>query len=640
MAFVCAGAATLCFNSATSAFADTDSNVLVEFTENDTELFGTNADIEFKTDVETSSETVASAVKVSYNAEKVDVNGWALANITFKEAFTADSAFTMSFRIYTHIVSTVGMNKPTVAVMSRATGDAVLWKLIAEEQEWNTFTLSRDDYKKMANDQGVIEGFTIKFNRGSGTAFSDSYVLLDKIIIDDACAITLDNDKDNTGVDPTDVRCERGSALTQPSSQIFGKGVTWYADAERTTPYDFTDKTVDSNITLYGAYSETLEPTRGVVTDFSRADARYFIPLDANGNKIFPNDSSSYVNQNYMEYLSNVDVDGNGKIDDWEKNAIKVSNWGFHESVGFEFANPVGIDDVMGLTFRIYTDFKGIQTYGVWACEGAIKENGDIGSFTNGILFDTVQQGKWYDVTFPSQDKYSQVAGADGKFDSFVWSFWIDAGQGNVPPSDTYVVFGGIYYNYKCNVTFDCDTATTGISNVTAVYSSGKAINEAPDATQKAGYKLTWYKDPARTERYSLKTNLLDGDITLYAKYELSDYTVTFDYDKAESGIDPQTVTVSVGGKVTAPTTTREGYTIKWCTDPELTSLYDFDTAVTKNMTLYAKYVKDSGGAGGGESSGGGCGSVLASDIAICAASLTGVVLAIVAVTKLRKKDN
>lgn len=644
MAFVCAGASTLCFNSVENAYADTNSNVLVEFSETDTKLFGTHADTEFKTDVQTSadSETVPTAVKVRYNAENTDAGGWALADIVFKESFTADSAFTMSIRIYTHILSTPGTEAPTVAIMSRATGAAVLWKLISKDQEWNTFTITREDYKKMANEEGVIEGFTIKFYKGNGTAFSDSYVLLDNIVIDDAYAVTLDNDKANTGVDPTDLRFEGGSTLIEPTSQIFGKGVTWYADAERTIPYDFTNKTVDSNITLYGAYSETLEPTKGVVTEFSRADARYFIPLDAAGNQIFPDGSGNYISKDYMEYLSNVDVDGNGKIDEWEKNTIKVSNWGYRESIGFEFANPVDIDDVMGITFRIYADFKGAETKkdtnGLWCCEGAIKENGDLSSYTNGILFDKVQQGTWYDVTFPAQDKYSQVAGADGKFDSFLWSFWITTELGELPPSDTYVVFGGIYYNYKCNVTFDCDTANTNVSNVTSVYSSGKPINEAPEATQREGYKVTWYKDPERTQRYSLKTNMLDGDITLYAKYELSDYTVTFDYDKAESGINPQTVTVSVGGKVTPPTIEREGYTIKWCTDPELTSLYDFDAGVTKNITLYAKYVKNSNS--GGESGKGGCGSVLASDIAICTASIAGAALAIVAGTKRRKKDN
>lgn len=639
--FACAGVATLGFNAVSNAFADVDNNVLVEFTESDTMLYGTNADIEFRTDMATSSETVASAVKVTYNASNIDSSGWALANISFKTPFTADSAYTMSFRIYTHIVSAPGSEKPTVAVMSQATGEPVLWKLIGEEQEWNTFTVSRDDYKKMVNEQGNIEGFTIKFCLGPGaTAFSDCYILLDKITIDDACAITLDNDKANTGVDPTDLRCERGGALTEPSSQIYGKGVTWYADAERTTPYDFTDKTIDSNVTLYGVYSDTLEPTKGIVTEFSRADARYFIPKDANGNNIYPDGSGSYVGKEYIEYLSNVDVDGNGKIDECEKNAIKISNWGYRQSVGFEFANPVDISEVMGITFRIYTNFKGKETNGLWCCEGAIKENGDLGAYTNGILFATVQQGKWYDVTFPSQDKYSQVAGADGKFDSFIWSFWITTALGELPPSDTYVVLGGIYYNYKCKVTFDCDTASTGVNNVTEVYSSGKAIGEAPEATQREGYKLTWYKDPERTQRYSLKTNLLDGDVTLYAKYELSDYTVTFDFGKEESGIDPQTVTVSVGEKVTAPTTTREGYTIKWCTDPELTSLYDFDAAVTKNMTLYAKYVKNSGGGEGGESAKGGCGSALASDIAVCSAALIGVAVAIFALTKSKKKDN
>lgn len=640
-AFACVGAATLGFNQ-TTAFADEDPNVIVEFSESDSELFGTYSAASFVTGYAAGDETIATGAKFVYSvAGSRPGDYWGVANVTFKESFTAADAYTMSFRFNTHLTKS-GSN-PTVAFYSLATGDPILWKEIDNQGEWNTFTVSRSDYKKLANPEGKITGFTIAFYPSNGTRYEgdECYVLLDQVIIDDACAIELDNNKDVTGVDNTEVRMARGSDLHAPSSQIFGKGVTWYEDEARTTPFDFTGKKAETNITLYGVYSDTLEPTKGVVTEFSKADARYFIPKDEQGQTILPADSSSYKTENHVEYITDIDVDGNGVIDDCERNAIKVSNWSSaRESIGFEFANPVDIDDIMGVTFRIYTDFKGLDTYCLWTCEGATLDSDDGSSvpdpYHSGILWSPVQQGRWYDVTFPAAKDYVKLAGTDGKFDSFVWNFCPVVALGQSTPAGTYVVFGSITYNYKCNVTFDCDTANSGVSNLTAVYASGKAISEAPEQTQKEGYTVTWYSDAARTQKFNLKKDKIEGDITLYAVYTASDYTVTFDYNKEESGIDPEKVSVTIGGKVTAPTTTREGYTIQWCVDPELTELYDFDSAVTKNITLYAKYVKSSGKPDEGNK--GGCGSALASDMALCAAALTGVAVAVAAVRLKRKK--
>lgn len=635
---LCMGAAALTFQPI-SVSAAGDPNVIVEFTENDVELFGEHADASFATDVVTGEETVASVARIDYNTDKVRADYWASARIALKTSFKADNAYTWSFRFYTHLNEN-GSN-PTVAFSAGASGDYVLWKEIDNQGEWNTFTVTREDYALLANDQGEISGFYVSFVPGNGKKYAagDCYVLLDQVIIDDACAITLDNDKNATGVDPTVVRVAKGSELRAPSSQIFGKGVTWYADAARTTLFDFTGKTAESSITLYGAYSDTLPATRGVVTEFSRADARYFIPKDEQGNTILPADSSSYKTQNHVEYLTDLDIDGDGQIEDCERNMIKVSNWSSaRESIGFEFANPVDKDDFLGVTFRIYTNFKGLEAYCQWNCEGAVREDGSVDPYHSGIMWATVQQGRWYNVSFTASKDYTQLFGADGKFDSFVWNFCPVVELGQSTPAGTYVVFGSITYNYKCNVTFDCDTANTGINNVTVSCPSGKAVSEAPAEVLKEGYTVTWYADEARTEKFNLKKDRIEGDITLYAKYEASDFTVTFDYNEAESGIASQNVSVTVGGKVTAPTTTREGYTIKWCVDPELTELYDFDSAVNKSFTLYAKYVKEGGSSGGGSTQGGGCGSTLSTEMIFGGALFTG--LAIAFVIKKRKENS
>ena len=69
----------------------------------------------------------------------------------------------------------------------------------------------------------------------------------------------------------------------------------------------------------------------------------------------------------------------------------------------------------------------------------------------------------------------------------------------------------------------------------------------------------------------------------------LNTYTVTFD-SQGGSKVDSQTV--SHGGTVTEPTApTYEGYTFGgWYTEAGCTTEYDFTTAVTESLTLYAKW--------------------------------------------------
>ena len=72
----------------------------------------------------------------------------------------------------------------------------------------------------------------------------------------------------------------------------------------------------------------------------------------------------------------------------------------------------------------------------------------------------------------------------------------------------------------------------------------------------------------------------------------ITSYTVTFD---TQGGNSIGSVRVTRNNTVTKPAEpTKEGYTFEgWFTDIDCTEAYDFDTAVTKNITLYAKWEKE-----------------------------------------------
>ena len=100
-----------------------------------------------------------------------------------------------------------------------------------------------------------------------------------------------------------------------------------------------------------------------------------------------------------------------------------------------------------------------------------------------------------------------------------------------------------------------------------------------------------WYTDAAYTKKFDF-SKPVNNDTILYAKYkepEKEIYTVTYD-SKGGTAVAEQKITS--GEKTTAPTApTRKGYTFKgWYSDAEYKTTFNFNTAITKNITLYAKW--------------------------------------------------
>ena len=80
-----------------------------------------------------------------------------------------------------------------------------------------------------------------------------------------------------------------------------------------------------------------------------------------------------------------------------------------------------------------------------------------------------------------------------------------------------------------------------------------------------------------------------NGELTNHGTIADSAYvTVTFDL---KDGSDAAAQKVVKGQKVAEPNdVAKEGYTLAWCADEDCTQTYDFDTPVTADVTLYAKW--------------------------------------------------
>lgn len=135
----------------------------------------------------------------------------------------------------------------------------------------------------------------------------------------------------------------------------------------------------------------------------------------------------------------------------------------------------------------------------------------------------------------------------------------------------------------------------------------GPTKQEVPDKMQlyrpsdptKEGYKfLGWYKDEAKTTEFDFDS-IITKDITIYAKWEkvktpaVEKFDVKF-YSKGGSTVATQTI--EEGKTATEPKApTRTGYTFKgWYTDDGVfVNRFKFDTKITENVNLYAKWEED-----------------------------------------------
>ncbi len=139
----------------------------------------------------------------------------------------------------------------------------------------------------------------------------------------------------------------------------------------------------------------------------------------------------------------------------------------------------------------------------------------------------------------------------------------------------------------ECTITFN---AGEGVENPAPQQTTKGTLSELPSVT-RSGYIFDgWYTAETGGEKVSTDT-VFDEAATLYARW-LKNCTATFN-TQGGSAIDSQTVTS--GAVLTKPADpTRSGYTFQgWYTDEACTAEYDFDTPVTDDLTLYAKWEKN-----------------------------------------------
>ena len=181
-------------------------------------------------------------------------------------------------------------------------------------------------------------------------------------------------------------------------------------------------------------------------------------------------------------------------------------------------------------------------------------------------------------------------------------------------PIKTGNTFGGWWYNAP-NGSWTVFTASTVVTANTTVYAKWTSIQYTvtfnsqggsavasqsvnygalatqPAATYRTGYTYGgWFKEAGCINYWNFATEKVYGNVTLYAKWTINQYTVTFN---SQGGSAVASQPVNYGGHATTPTApTRTGYTFGgWFKEAGCTNQWVFASEIINgNVTIYAKW--------------------------------------------------
>ena len=187
----------------------------------------------------------------------------------------------------------------------------------------------------------------------------------------------------------------------------------------------------------------------------------------------------------------------------------------------------------------------------------------------------------------PIKDGFTFIAWYKDSQLSTVWNFSTDTVTLNVTLYAKWEAVTTITYL----VSFESNGGTE-VSTLTNIMAN-ESINE-PLAPTKTGYEfIGWFKETSLSNPWNFTTDLIVENTILYAKWEevlLETYTVIFETNGGNliSSIEE----IESGSTISKPSDPiKNGFDfIGWFIDNNLSSEFHFETAITSNITLYAKW--------------------------------------------------
>ncbi len=222
---------------------------------------------------------------------------------------------------------------------------------------------------------------------------------------------------------------------------------------------------------------------------------------------------------------------------------------------------------------------------------GDLTENNQETPTNYTVRFDT-RGGNLLGTDSETVTSGGQVSAPEVTRNGYEFLGWYSDENCTVPFDFNQPLTGSITLYAKWGIKHTVEFNTLGGSTVeTARVADGSSVTEPTTIPTKDGHTFRgWYTDENCTDgnEYNFD-NEVTGDLTLYAKWEINHYTVTFNV--MEGDVDVPAASVVYRGTVNNPTPTYEGYTFKgWYSNPGRTQLYDFDSLIIGDIELYAKW--------------------------------------------------
>ncbi|WPK10276.1 InlB B-repeat-containing protein [Lysinibacillus louembei] len=317
------------------------------------------------------------------------------------------------------------------------------------------------------------------------------------------------------------------------------------------------------------------------------------IPTNTKILGVSPSEAKDYADANgfvFEEIANKITYDGNGQTsgelsEDYTGNTTKtfiVKNQGSLKKIGYTFIGWNDKQDGSGTDYDVGEEIvinQDITLYAKWEEDSFLvsyETNGGTTVDTATVLYG----GKVTKPANPTNMGYTFVGWYTENTFNNEWNFATDVVTGNIT----------LYAKWSANpytVTFETNGGTT-VDTATVLY--GGKITKPANPTNMGYTFVGWYTENTFNNEWNFATDVVTGNITLYAKWSANPYTVTFE---TNGGTTIHTETANYGEKVTKPVDpTKAGHTFEdWYKNSEFNIAWDFTTdVVTEAITLYAKW--------------------------------------------------
>ncbi|MGE7114846.1 InlB B-repeat-containing protein [Lysinibacillus sp. NPDC047702] len=414
-----------------------------------------------------------------------------------------------------------------------------------------------------------------------------------------------------------DLSITHGDKLIAPTEPI-KTGYTfvdWYKNAGFTTKWDFATDVIMADTMLYAKWTVN----------------SYGVTFNTNGGSVVASDSVIY---NEKVTKPTVPSKAGYTFAGWFKESALTTEWDFAidvitadttlyakwtvNSYGVTFNTNGG--SVVASDSVIYNEkvtkptapSKAGYTFAGWFKESALATEWDFA--TDEITANTTLYAKWtvnsYDVAFNTN------GGSVVASDSVIYNEKVTK---PTAPSKAGHTFAGWFKESALATEWDFATdvimadtmlyakwtvnsygVTFNTNGGSVVASDSVIYNEKvtkPTVPSKAGYTFAgWFKESALATEWDFATDVITAETTLYAKWTVNSYSVTFN---TNGGSAVASESIVYKEKVTKPKApTKAGYTFMgWYKNATFTTEWNFtNDVVTEDITLYAKWTVNSTG--------------------------------------------